>query len=198
MPLAKGFSLGILLSYERSQFGAVADNNPANHVRYRTDWLPSGGFGVTWQPIARILMGFRGLFNNDWESKIDNIGASQGRNSTNEYRLGMSIGLWQGALADIGGNTRYTSNQVYNTTHHQSEPDLGFEQNLFKRHLAFRFGLDETSGTGGISIRYRPVTIDVAYVHDLAVARFTSLFGTNSNSLIATFIFNYNALGKKS
>ena len=194
MPIGKGFSFGILVSYERSQFDAISDGNKSDYVRFQTSWQPSGGFGISWQPSSRFLIGFRGLFNNDLEKRIDNTGTYQGVSQTNEYRLGASISLWQGALIDAGGNIRSTYNQIYNTRHLNPAPNLGFEQNLYKRHFAFRFGLDESSETGGISIRFRPVAIDVAYVHNLGIARFGNLFGTNSNSFLATFSFNYETL----
>jgi hypothetical protein len=118
-------------------------------------------------------------------------------NSTDEYRLGVSVGLWKGALIDVGGNSRYRSNQIYKTDHLDTEPNIGFEQNLLHNHFAIRTGLDESSGTAGISIRYQAVIIDLAYVHDLALVRLSNLFGTTSNSVIATFIVKYNALNKK-
>jgi hypothetical protein len=198
MPLGKGFSFGVLLSYERSQFNAIADNGTGNSVRYVTDWRPSGGFGVTWQPVKRILVGFRGLFNNDWEKRTDNKGLSEGLNSTNEYRLGVSIGLWKGALIDLGGNTRFKYNQIANARQESTQPNIGIEQNLFNRHLAIRTGLDESSQTAGFSIRFQPIVVDVAYVHDLAFARFNNLFGTTSDSFIVTLVFNYQALKKRS
>ncbi len=191
MPLGKGFSAGVLLSYERSQFDAVSDNTPGQYVRYQTEWVPSGGFGLTWQPSKRVLLGFRALFNNDKEKRIDNEGISTGLNNTQEYRLGMSVGLWQGALIDIGGNIRHRSNQLYNTKSTTTEPNIGFEQNLWQRHFAFRFGLDETSGTGGFSLRFSPIILDIAYVHNLAIERVGTIFGTHSNSILLTGMFDF-------
>lgn len=191
MPLGKNFSFGILLSYERSQFSGNADSDVSNFVRYRTYWRPSGGFGISWQPNKNIFVGFRALFNRDWEEKIDNIGPLYGLNFAREFRLGMSIVIWEGAILDLGGNLRYTSNQIYNTSSSKIEPNIGFEQNLLQHHLAFRFGLDETSETGGLSVKFQPITIDIAYIHNLGMARFGKLFGTTSNSIIATLIFNY-------
>jgi hypothetical protein len=191
MPLGKGFSGGILLSYERSQFNANSDIIKGQYVNYQTRWVPSGGFGLTWQPSKRILVGFRALFNNDIEERSDNVGASSGTNNTQEYRLGLSVGLWQGALVDIGGNVRHRSNELNNTSGTATQPNLGFEQNLWHRHFAFRFGLDETSGTGGISLRFSPIFIDVAYVRNLAGERVGTLFGTNSNSVLSTVVFDF-------
>jgi hypothetical protein len=191
MPLGKAFSVGVLLSYERSQFDAVSDHTAGQYVRYQTGWVPSGGFGVTWQPSKRVLVGFRALFNNDTEKRTDNVTTSTGLNNTQEYRLGMSVGLWQGALIDVGGNIRHRSNQLYNTKGTATEPNIGFEQNLWQRHFAFRFGVDETSGTGGISLRFSPIVIDIAYVHNLAIERVGTIFGPTNNSIISTFLFDF-------
>jgi hypothetical protein len=191
MPLGKGFSLGALLSYERSQFDAVSDNTSGQYVRYQTEWVPSGGFGLSWQPNGRMLVGFRALFNNDREKRIDNALTSTGMNNTQEYRLGLSVGLWQGALLDVGGNVRHKSNQIYHVESTATEPNIGFEQSLWQRHVSFRFGVDETSGTGGISVRFSPIVIDLAYVHDLAKERVGTVFGTTSNSILSTLLFDF-------
>jgi len=197
MPLSNGFSVGVLLSYERSQFSAVSDNSAADDVRYHTNWVPSGGFGITWQPNKRILAGFRALFNNDMEYRTDNTGTSKGLNAVQEYRLGVSVGLWDGALADLGGNLRAKSNKISKTSATITEPNLGFEQVFLHRHLALRTGVDETSYTAGFSVKFQPVSVDVAYVNNIGIARVGDLFGTASNSVIATFVFNYGALKKR-
>jgi hypothetical protein len=198
MPLGKGFSVGLLLSYERSIFDAVSNMSPQNYLRYQTEWLPSGGFGISWQPSRRILVGFRALFNNDHETIIDSVSISQGLNSTQEYRLGISVGLWYGALIDLGGNVRHRMNQIYGTSGTAIEPNMGFEQNLWMRHLALRFGLDETSETGGMTLRFSPFVVDLAYVHNLAMERIGGLFGTTSNSILVTIVFEFgNYLNKK-
>ena len=187
----KGFSLGFLLSYERSQFSANAESNPSSFVRYQTNWLPSGGFGLTWQANQHWLIGFRGLFNHDKETKIDNLGVYEGLNLAHEYRLGVSIGLWKGALIDIGGNMRYRYNQIGDTRQTTFSPNLGFEQNFWNRQFALRGGLDESSATSGFSIRKLPVVLDVAYINNLGKARVGTLFGSSSNSVIATLVYNY-------
>jgi len=187
----KGFSFGFLLSYERSQFSANAESNPSDFVRYQTEWLPSGGLGLTWQPNQRWLIGFRGLFNHDKETKIDNLGIYEGLNLAHEYRLGVSVGLWKGALIDIGGNMRYRYNEINDTRQTTFSPNLGLEQNFWNRQFALRGGLDESSATGGFSIRKLPVVLDVAYVNNLGEARVGTLFGSTSNSVIATLVYNY-------
>ena len=196
-PLKNGFSFGFLLSYERSQFSVNAENNPSNFVRYQTRWLPSGGVGLTWQPNKQWLFGFRGLFNHDIERKIDNLGVYEGLNLAHEYRLGVSIAIWKGALIDLGGNMRYRFNQIRNTRQTDFSPNLGFEQNFWNRQFALRCGLDESSATSGFSIRKLPIVLDVAYVNDLGRARLGTLYGSNSNSVIATLAYNYGYKGSR-
>ena len=197
MPFGAGFSVGVLVSYERAQFDAVSDHKVGQYVRYQTGWVPSGGFGLTWQPSRRVLIGFRALFNNDTEKRIDNTGTSSGLNNTQEYRLGMSVGLWQGALADVGGNVRHKSNQINHAQNTVTEPNIGFEQNLWRRRLAFRFGVDETSETGGISLRFSTIVVDLAYVHDLAKERVGTIFGNTSNSVLMTLLFDFGNFRRK-
>ncbi|HXB43049.1 MAG TPA: hypothetical protein VNV85_03295 [Puia sp.] len=192
MPVGNGFSFGLLLSYERSQFSAVSDSSSSNYVRYETRWLPSGGFGIVYQADKRILIGFRALFNQDKEKRTDKLAISEGLNLAQEYRLGVSVNLWNGALIDLGGNLRHRHSEITNTSSSNLEPNIGFEQNILHRHLAFRFGVDETSPTGGFSIKFQPVTFDFAFVNKIGYARIGNLFGTNSNSFIATLIFNYS------
>jgi hypothetical protein len=191
LPLNKQFSFGILLSYERSQYDAAADNTPGGFVRYQTNWLPSGGFGLTYQPAPSFLFGFRALFNQDMEKRIDNTGSVEGLAASQEYRLGASVGIWKDALIDIGGNFRGKQNHIVGTSSSQVKPNIGFEQNLWNRHFAFRAGVDETSATGGFTLKFQPVSVDLAYVNNIGIARVGNLFGESSNSVIATIIFNY-------
>jgi len=191
LPLNKQFSFGVLLSYERSQYDAATDNTPGGFVRYQTNWLPSGGFGFTYQPDTRFLFGFRALFNQDMEERIDNTSSAEGIAASQEYRLGASIGLWEDALFDIGGNIRSKQDHIAGTSSSQVKPNIGFEQNLWNRHFALRAGIDETSGTGGFTLKFQPISVDVAYVNNIGIARVGNLFGQSSNSLIATVIFNY-------
>ena len=191
LPLNKQFSFGVLLSYERSQYAAATDNDPGGFVRYQTGWLPTGGFGLTYQPTGRFLFGFRALFTQDMERRIDNTSSVQGTASSQEYRLGGSVGLWKGALIDIGGNLRNKQNHIAGTSSSQVKPNIGFEQNLWNRHFAFRAGVDETSGTGGFTLKFQPINIDVAYVNNIGIARVGNLYGASSNSFITTIVFNY-------
>ena len=193
MPLGKGFSAGVLLSHEISHFDATAQSNSNQLVRYQTEWRPSGGFGVAWQPNKKLLFGFRGLFNNDLERRTDSAGERHGEARTMEFRLGGSISPWKGALADAGV-TRLERRNAIATTHtivyHQN---LGFEQVLPGQALTLRGGLDETSPTLGLSWKFSIYRLDAAYVYNMGKSRVNELFGSTSNSILVTFTLNYGA-----
>jgi hypothetical protein len=78
LPLGRGFSAGVLLSSETSQFDAATDANPANTIHWETKCRPSGGFGVSWQPEPRVFVGVRALLNTDYECRTDSAGQQEG------------------------------------------------------------------------------------------------------------------------
>jgi hypothetical protein len=187
MPIAYGVSAGVLLSHETSQFDATSSGQ---NVKWETDWRPSGGFGVAWQSDdKKWLFGFRALFNNDFERRIDSTGVAEGLAQTTEYRLGGSYQLWQGGLIDIGATRLEKRNAIAGTHTVIYNPNLGFEQKV--GDFTFRFGLDETSPTAGITYRFSPFKLDIAYVRDMAKARVGDLFGTTSDSILATLTFDF-------
>jgi hypothetical protein len=196
MPLGNGFSAGVLLSYEVSTFDAASVSNPSQSVRYETDWRPSGGFGVAWQPNEQVLAGFRALLNTDLERRIDSTGVAEGTARSHEYRLGISVSPWKGAWLDAGATYLEKRNDLNGTHTTATHPNLGFEQWLLDRHLALRFGLDETSPVAGFTYKFPPFNLDVAYVRNMAKAR-SELFGSESNSVIATLSLDYRALFTK-
>lgn len=189
MPLAYGLSAGVLLSHETSQFNATTLSG--QNVKYETDWRPSGGFGVAWQSDdKKWLFGFRALFNNDFERRIDFAGVAEGLAQSQEYRVGGSYQVWQGALIDIGATRIEKWNAIAGTHTVTYNPNLGFEQKVGDS-FTFRFGLDETSPTAGFTYRFSPFKLDVSYVRDMAKARVGDLFGTTSNSILATLTFDF-------
>jgi hypothetical protein len=192
LPLGHGLSAGVLLSYELSQFNATtaADDPAPATVHYQTRWRPSGGFGVTWQPLARLLFGTRAILNHDEEVRSDAGGTSEGLARTYELRLGGSAVPWTGGIVDIGGTWLYRRNGIAGTTKRSLHPNLGVEQSFFARALALRAGIDETSYGAGFTVRRRPLQLDVAYVYDLGKARIGDLFGKTSNSVLATLTFD--------
>jgi hypothetical protein len=194
MPLGRGFSIGVLLSHETSQFDAVPSRTFSTQqlVRYETKWRPSGGFGVAWQLNKRMLFGFRGLFNNDLERRIDSAGTAEGLVHTQEYRMGVSVAPWKGAIVDVGETRLQRRNGLAGTHSLVYHSNLGFEQMLLQARLTPRFGLDETSPTVGLSAKFTPrFKLDFAYVNKMARRRVGNLFGPNSNSFLVTFTLDY-------
>lgn len=198
MPITSKLSAGVLLSYERSQFDATDMSDNTKFVKYHTNWLPSGGFGLSYQVLTKLLVGVRALFNNDEEVRMDNMNTVSGKASSQEYRVGASANIWKNAIFDAGLNLRQTHNNIRNAFTSVIEPNIGFEQSFWQKHSSFRVGLDETSETAGISFKFLPLLADIAYVHNLGLNRTGEIFGANSNSVLATFIFNFeNYLKRK-
>lgn len=197
MPLGHGLSAGVLLAYETSHFDAQSTGTPADSVRYDAKWRPSGGFGLAWQPDKRWLFGFRALLNNDLERRLDPAGTSEGLARSTELRLGGSYSPWAGALLDVGGTQLEKRNAIAQTHTLTHEPNIGFEQALFARRVTLRLGVDETSPTAGLSAKFLPLNIDLAFVRNMARSRVGTLFGDRSNSVLATFTLDYDALLRK-
>lgn len=191
MPVWKGFSIGVLISHETSQFDATADAAPGNYVHYVSAWRPSGGLGLAWQPTNRLLFGSREMVNNDMEYRTDATGTTHGEVRSSEFRLGMAAMPWKGAWLDMGGTSLIRSNALAQTHSHFYHPNLGFEQELPNYHLSLRLGVDETSPTSGLTLRYKRLKLDAAYVNNLGRGRTGTLFGTHSNSILATFTVDY-------
>jgi hypothetical protein len=192
MPLGKGFSVGGLLNYEVSRLDAsTVSTRIPQQVRYETGWRPSGGFGITWEPTKRLLFGFRGLANNDLERRTDPAGLTEGIVSKTEFRLGGSVSPWDGALIDAGATRLASSNAQAGTHSIFFAPNIGFEQALLGKHLPLRGGVDETSPTAGITLKYSRYKLDTGYVHDMAKKRIGDLLGTNSQSILFTFTVDY-------
>ncbi len=192
MPLGNGFSAGLLLSHEVSQFSAQDQADPARTVHYQTSWRPSGGYGVVWQkPDSSWLVGFRGLLNRDLERRTDNAGTVEGIAQSSEYRVGASFSPWEGAIMDAGQTRLHRQNALsqINTTY--VAPNLGFEQSFDAQRMALRFGLDESSPGAGFTVKYPAFKLDLAYIHNLARERVGDLFGASSQSLIVTLTFDY-------
>jgi hypothetical protein len=202
LPLARGFSVGLLLSYEVSQFDAATEIGPPATVTYRTRWLPSGGFGVSWQPMQRLLAGVRVILNHDREIRTDGRGAEEGLARSYEFRAGLSFSPWKGALLDAGGTLLDRANALAGTERLLGGANLGVEQALFERALVVRAGVDECdfvdacTVTAGLSVKVAPVNLDVAYLYDLGRARVGTLFGEHSHSVLATLTLDYGRLWK--
>jgi len=191
-PLGRGFSAGVLLSYELSQFDATTtpgDPVPGS-VHYATRWRPSGGGGVVWQPGPRVLVGMRFILNHDHEVRTDLLGTTQGLARSYEFRLGASVVPWVGGILDLGATELYRRNGLSGATSSALHPNLGIEQAIVVNTFFLRAGIDETSYGGGLTVRRRPLQLDVAYIYDLGRARVGTLFGRTSNSVLATLTFD--------
>src|SRR5512142_928803 len=89
-PITQSPSAGVLLSYELSQMTLIPDNGGPT-LTYHTQWRPSGGAGLSWQPSPFLLVGARALLNNDWEIRLDDQGRRAGLARSYEYRLGAAV-----------------------------------------------------------------------------------------------------------
>ena len=195
MPLPRRFAVGVLLSYEVSQYSAVAATDT---VRYQTQWRPSGGFGVSWQPSDRILTGVRVILNHDWERRLDRTGTQAGLARSYEFRAGLSGSPWRGALLDAGATLLDRANGIAGTEKLGGGANLGFEQAFHQRRYVVRAGVDECqlgfgdcTVTAGFSLKFAPINLDVAYLYDLGKARVGTLFGDHSHSVLATFTLDF-------
>ena len=97
-------------------------------------------------------------------------------------------------MIDVGGTRLEKRNAIAGTHTIIYEPNIGFEQALISRRLTLRFGVDETSPTAGLSVKIPPFNLDVAYVRNMARSRVGGLFGTESNSVLATVTLDYGAI----
>ncbi|HZS38136.1 MAG TPA: hypothetical protein VFF06_14965 [Polyangia bacterium] len=201
MPLGHGFAIGVLLSYEVSQFDATTEEGAPAAVRFRTQWLPSGGLGVSWQPTPRWLAGVRVILNHDWERRVDPTTSASGLYRSYEFRAGASFSPWKGALLDAGGTLLERANAIAGTETLGGGLNLGFEQAFLERQLVVRGGVDEctfgawgrhgcTAG-GGLSVKVHPVNLDVAYLYNLGAERVGPVFGSESHSILATLTLDY-------
>jgi len=194
MPLGHGVSAGILLAYETSKFDATETGSQGQGVHYETQWRPSGGFGIAWQPEKFTIVGMRVLVNNDLERRNDSQSVTQGLSSSKEFRLGGSTAPWSDALLDLGWTHLEKHNGLTGVSTTADHPNLGFEQAFSQRRYILRLGVDETSPTLGFTYDRRPIRFDLAYVHDMARARVGELFGNHSRSFIMTFTLDYDEL----
>jgi hypothetical protein len=192
-PLNKAWSVGFMGAYETSQALLLPDSG-APPIAYRTAYLPSGGFGLHWHPSERFQAGVRVILNNDHEIRTQGVSESSGWLRSYEYRLGVAYSPWAGALLDGGIVALDRSNEVDHTSSFGVYPTLGAEQELVRRRVWVRAGLDETTGTTGMSVAFGPFKLDVAYLYNLAAARTGNIFGTRNASIIATVGFDYARL----
>ena len=189
-PLGRTVSLGVMLSYAQSQMTLLpfAGTPP---IRYSTSWLPSGGVGLHWHPDEHWELGARITVVNDEETRDDASGLRSGLIRTYDARLGGGWSPWRGTRLDAGFVVRQEASDVdaalrLPSTSFKVFPNVGVEQALVRGRVWARAGLDERTWTTGLSLRARPVTIDVAYVYGIALSRIDEVFGQRNASLLAS------------
>ena len=195
MPLGRGFSVGGLLNYEVSQFDAntvSAGNHRAHPLQHRLAAVWRFRPYVGTEQKAVVWLSWLGQQRSG--ERTDPAGLRQGVSSRTEFRVGGSVSPWEGALIDIGATRLARSNALDATHSIYYDPNLGFEQALLGKHLVLRGGLDETSPTAGISMKFSRYKLDTGYVHDMAIRRVGTLFGENSQSILFTFTVDYGHL----
>ncbi len=193
MPLGHGFAAGLLVSYETSRMDATAAGGGT--VNWTTAWRPSGGAGVSWQPSPRLLLGVRGILNQDAETRTDAVSQVSGVGRAMEGRVGASVLPWDGAVVDLGETWLRRRNALTGAVTVTTGPNVGLEQRL-SSHLVVRGGLDETSYGTGLTAAWQPLKLEVAYVTDLGMHRIGPLFGASSRSLLFTLTWQYARAGR--
>ena len=192
-PLGRGFSAGILLSYELSQMTLLPDSGGAA-IDYRTAWRPSGGAGLSWTPAEWILAGIRVLASHDQETRTDGVGTKSGLLRGYEYRAGVAVFPWSGGVIDVGAAALDRHDALAATSSFKVAPTVGVEQAIVSKRFWLRAGLDETTWTAGASIAARPFKLDVAVLRNLAAERTGDVFGKSNLGAFATLIFDYESL----
>jgi hypothetical protein len=195
-PLSKAWSVGFMGAYELSEATLLPDSG-APPIRFRTSYLPSGGLGLHWHPDPHWQAGVRVILNHDDETRTQAATTKSGLLRSYEYRIGVAYSPWAGTLFDVGGVALDRSNGLEQTHTFDVHPTLGAEQALVAKRVWARAGLDETTWTTGMSVAFRPVKIDLAYLYNLAAARTGDVFGKRNTSLIATINFDYEMLLSK-
>ena len=189
-PLSSTVSLGLMVSYAQSQMTLLplAGTPP---IRYSTSWLPSGGAGLAWRPDERWEIGARFTLVNDEETRDDASGLRPGLVRAYDARLGGGWSPWAGTRLDAGFVAREQVSDVdaalrLPSTAFKVFPNVGVEQALVRGRVWVRAGLDERTWSTGLSLRARPVTIDLAYLYGAALSRIDDIFGRRNASLLAS------------
>jgi hypothetical protein len=189
-PLSKSWSLGLMGAYELSQATLLPDDG-SPPITFQTSYLPSGGAGLHWHPDEHFQAGVRVILNHDEETRTQAGASKSGLLRSYEYRIGAAYSPWAGTLFDVGAVALDRSNGLEGTTTFDIHPAVGAEQALVKKHVWARAGLDETTWTTGMSVAFKPIKIDLAYLYNLAAARTGDVFGRRNTSFIATINFDY-------
>ncbi|MHB8481278.1 MAG: hypothetical protein ACYDBV_00870 [Nitrospiria bacterium] len=192
-PVTPTVSVGLMGAYELSDMTLFpVDGAPA--IRFQTDWRPSGGAGITWTPDPSVMMGLRIILNNDAETRTSGMISVSGWVRSNEYRAGVSFLPWRGGILDAGIVGLEKSSPIDGVSSFRGQPTFGIEQEILPKRIWLRAGRDEATWTGGFSYWALPFKMDIAYLKNLAELRTGDLFGTESDSVFATFTLAFNQI----
>jgi hypothetical protein len=137
-----------------------------------------------------LLLGVRVLLNNDWETRTDARSQASGWYHSWEWRTGVAVRTWPGALFDVGYVGLWRGSAVDGTSRVEHGLLAGYEQELWRSHLWFRGGWNETSPTVGLSLRAWRLRLDLAYAYKLGVQRTAGIFGEVGHSVLANLILD--------
>jgi predicted porin len=149
---------------------------------------------VHWHPDEHWQAGARVILSNDTETRTQGGATTSGLLRAYEYRLGVAYSPWRGTLFDVGGDGLDRASALDGTSSFKLYPTVGAEQALVLRRVWVRAGLDETTWTTGMSVAFKPMKIDLAYLYNIAAARTGNVFGTRNTSLIATINIDYEVM----
>jgi hypothetical protein len=189
-PLSRAWSFGLMGAFEVSDALLVPDGG-APPIHFTTSYRPSGGAGLHWHPDEHWQVGARVILNHDEETRQQGATSKSGLLRSYEYRLGAAYAPWPGTLFDVGAVLLDRSNGLEGTTTLDAHPTLGVEQALVPNRVWARAGLDETTWTGGMSVAFSVLKLDLAYLRNLAAARTGDVFGRTNASFIGTLGFDY-------
>jgi hypothetical protein len=195
-PITKQWSFGVMGAFELSD-ALLLPNDGSTPIRFSTSYLPSGGFGLHWHPNDRFQMGVRVILNHDQETRTRGSSSRTGLLRSYEYRIGAAFSPWPGGLVDAGMSILDRSNEIDHKTSFDPYPTVGVEQALVRKRVWGRVGLDETTGTLGMSVAFGVIKIDLAYLYNLGAARTAGVFGQRNASLIGTIGFDYERALRK-
>jgi hypothetical protein len=193
MPLGAGFSAGLVAAYDVAEFSATAPGN-GGFATYQTQWWPTGGLGLTWQPDPHLVVGAQASIATDTEVRVDAAGTVQGLDRDDAFSLGAAGSLWPGGLVELGGSYTWQSNDLAVSRGGRFGLHTGIEQSFFDRLLEIRAGLADLSPRAGVALRISPLRLDVCYAYDLAIENIGSVFGSHSHTVMARISLDYRAL----
>src|SRR5262249_54350740 len=137
------------------------------------------------------------ILGHDEETRTQGNTSKSGFLRSYEYRLGASLMLWPGGVLDGGAVVLERNNGLEGTETVTPGPTVGIEQALAPKKVWIRAGLDETTWGGGMSVKLGPFKLDLAYLHNMAAARTSDVFGKKNVAFFGTLNYDYESLVRK-